>query len=215
MKLTTITGLFAVVLFASCSSGEKKVMVLTRSGSTVDESSKTITATNASGSESKEILLTDADKVTLQVKNDGKETPIEIPTNGAYFLNATKDTIVGSYAAYSAPRTTRDTIWQETIKRSIDSLTQLIEGKNVSAANRNFFVLPFTAVKVSDNAKAIVVAPFHQMTSVTKEEGKDPEVYRFYTVTEIREKIAKQTEATIAKPKTEEGGGVGNGKKKN
>jgi hypothetical protein len=197
MKLTTIGCLFAIVLFASCSpSGEKKILVLTRSGSTIDEDKKIITATGGSGSESKELLLTDGNKVTFQVKNGDKETAVEMPTNGCYFLNATKDTIVGSYTAYVAPKTTRDTIWQETIQRSIDSLTQLIEGKNVSAANRNFFIPPFSVAKVSDNPKAVMVAPFHKMSSLEKEDGKDPEVYNFFTVGEIRAKIAKQTEAT-------------------
>ena len=36
------------------------------------------------------------------------------------------------------------------------------------------------------------------MTSIEKEEGKEPEVYRFFTANEIRETIAKLQKLTIA-----------------
>ena len=181
-------------------------MVLVNGGSTVDEASKTVTANNGSGTETKEMNFSDGDKIALQLKVAGKQTAIDIPTNGYYILNATNDTVVGSYVNYAAPKAPSDSflvIKQETYKKSIDSLTQLIQGKNISAANKNYFVPPHTAVKVTDNATAIVIAPFHQMTSIEKEGDKDPEVYRFYTADEIRVKIEKQKAFTIAKPAVE------------
>ncbi len=215
MKLTNLGLLLAIVCFASCSSGNKKVLVLVNGGSTVDEASKTITSANGSGSETKELKFTGSDKTTLQLKADGKQTAIDIPTNGYYFLNATNDTVVGSYVTFSAPKSMNDTfgvIKQDVYKKSIDSLTELIAGKNISAANRNYFIPPHTAVKVTDNVDAIIVAPFHQMTTVEKEEGKEPEVYRFYTADEIRVKIEKQREFT--KPKPAAGDAKDGGKKK-
>ena len=88
---------------------------------------------------------------------------------------------------------------QEELKHGIDSLIQLTQGKNISAANRNFFVLPKTAVKISDNLDAFVVGPFHRMTSVEKDGDKVPEVYRFYSIQEIREIIDQLTALTKAK----------------
>lgn len=176
-------------------------MVLVNGGSTVDVATKTITANSGSGSETKEMIFTEGDKVTIQLKVSGKDSPIELPTNGYYFVNATNDTVVGSYVNYAAPKTTADTgtIKLEMFKKSIDSLTELIAGKNISAANRNYFLPPHTAVKITDNSSATFVAPFHQMTTIEKEEGKEPEVYRFYTADEIREKIEKQK--VFTKPK--------------
>jgi len=203
MKLISIGLLSAIVFFASCSSENKKILVLTKSGSTVDEATKMITGSISGSADSKEMNFSGGDKITLQLKIGSNETGIDIPTKGYYVLNATNDTIVGSYVNYSAPKEAVDTftvITQETYKKSIDSLTQLIEGKNISAANRNYFIPPHTAVKVTDNEAAIMVAPFHQMTSIAKEGDKDPEVYRFYTANEIRIKIEKQKTFTIGKP---------------
>jgi hypothetical protein len=85
---------------------------------------------------------------------------------------------------------------QEVLKTKIDSLQQLTTGANVSAANRNFFILPNQVVKVSENLDAFIVGPYHQMRSAEKVDGKDPEVYRFYSIREIRETIAKLEELT-------------------
>jgi hypothetical protein len=90
-------------------------------------------------------------------------------------------------------------ITQEMIKKSIDSLVALIEGKNVSAANRNYFILPFTAAKITNNMNAVIIAPFHNITTLEKDGDKDPEVYRFFSIKEIREKIEKQKAMTIYK----------------
>jgi archaellum component FlaF (FlaF/FlaG flagellin family) len=210
MKPTTIGLLLATVFFASCSSNNKKVMVLVKGTGTVDESAKTITIKGTTGSEEKEMNFNTADKVTLQVNAVEKQTTVDIPQNGYYLLNAKMDTIIGSYQNYSAPKTTADTtsmITQDVVLKSIDSLQQLLEGKNISAANRNFYILPFTAVKITDNINATIIPPYHQMTTLEKDGDKMPEAYRFYSIKEIREKIAKQKAMTVAKPETTYGNG--------
>jgi hypothetical protein len=52
-------------------------------------------------------------------------------------------------------------------------------------------LLPNTGVKITNNIDAHVVGPYHQMTSIAKEGDKDPEVYRFYSIKEVRELITK------------------------
>ena len=86
------------------------------------------------------------------------------------------------------------------LKQQLDSLQKLIKDSNVSAANRNYFILPNHAVKVTDNTDAFIVGPFHQMTSIKKEGDKEPEVYRFYMVSEIRETIDHLKSVTTAPP---------------
>ncbi len=83
----------------------------------------------------------------------------------------------------------------------IDSVILLSEGKNASAANRTFYILPNKAAKISDNIEADVVGPYHRMRSVEKKDGKDPEVYHFYSIKEIREKIAEMVALTVAEKK--------------
>ena len=197
MKKCMITCASLIVL-AACSSGNKKIIVYIKGNSTVNEDAKTITVVDGSGSDEKTIAYKTGDKVQLQVKGLGDDATVPIDNNGLYILNAKNDTIIGSYQNYSNPKSEAVVKTQEDLKHGIDSLVQLTEGKNISAAKRNFFILPKTAVKISDNVDAFVVGPFHKMTSVEKEGDKVPEVYRFYSIKEIRETIAKLTTLTKA-----------------
>lgn len=187
--LITIMGIF----LAACSTNNtKKIMIVATGNIDVNMDAKTITLSGGAGSNDKTVDFNVAGPLMLTLKDeDGKSSAISVNDNGYYILNARKDTIAGAYQNYSAPKTKVDTIKQETIERGIDSLSQLIEGKNVSAANRNFFVTPSNIVKITANMDAFVVPPFHRMASIEKVGDKEPEVYRFYTLNEIREKLTK------------------------
>lgn len=191
-----------IVSAVACSkTPQKKVLVYAKGTATVNESTKTITANDGAGSDEKTLVLNDKEKTSVNIETTNGKAAIDIPTNGYYVVNAKQDTIVGSYQVYGAAKTSKTVITQEALKKSIDSLEQLIQGKNISAANRNFFILPMTAVKVTDNLDAYIVGPFRQVTSIEKVDGKEPEVYRFYSVKEIRETIANLTKLTIAEKK--------------
>ncbi len=197
----TIVCLAALVALASCSSNPKKVIVYFKGNSTANAETKTITVKDGPGSEEKVLDFNSAEKVTLKIEGLDADASVDIPENGLYILNAKNDTIIGSYQKYSDPKATQTVITQEQLKKDIDSLVQLTQGKNISAANKNFYVLPKQVVKVSDNIESFVVGPFHKMTSVAKQGDKDPEVYRFYSIKEIRETIEKLTKLTIAEKK--------------
>jgi hypothetical protein len=202
MKLSAIYGLLFILLLSSCSKNEKKILLVNKGRAIVDVDAKSAVIKDAAGSEEHEMSYNTGDKVSIKVKAEDKDYTINIPENGYYLLNAKNDTIIGSYQKYSAPKTAVDTftmITQEMIKKSIDSLVALIEGKNVSAANRNYFILPFTAAKITNNMNAVIIAPFHNITTLEKDGDKDPEVYRFFSIKEIREKIEKQKAMTIYK----------------
>lgn len=203
MKLNFCLVAFAAILFTACSSNEKKIMVISKGKATIDVTGKTIAVKDGAGSEEAEMLYNTADKVVLKVKSEDKEVAIDIPENGYYILNTKNDTLIGSYQNYTeagSPTDTSKMITQEMIQQSIDSLIALTEGKNVSTANKNYYVLPFTAVKVTNNVNAFIVGPFHNITTIEKDGDKMPEVYRFFSIKEIREKIEKQKAMTVAKP---------------
>jgi major membrane immunogen (membrane-anchored lipoprotein) len=191
----------AAVVLTACSSNPKKILIYAKGSATVDKGAKTITLKDGPGQAEESVEYNSADKITLQLKGESGSTAIDIPENGLYILNAKNDTLIGSYQKYGTQKTTADTISQEMIKHSIDSLVQLTEGKNISEANRNFYILPKTAAKITTNMDAFVVGPFHQMTSIEKQGDKEPEVYRFYSIKEIREKIEKQKALTVAPKK--------------
>jgi len=194
--------LLAATMLLSCSGGNnlKRVLVISRGQATIDKDAKTITVTSGTSSEEQTIDFDTKDKITLQINSQAGKATVDLDSPGYYVVNAKPDTIVGSYQRYGAPPTETRTYTQDFIKHQIDSLQQLIKDSNVSAANRNYFILPNHAVKVTDNTDAFIVGPFHKMTSIQQEGNKEPEVYRFFMVSEIRETIDHLKALTKAPP---------------
>ena len=189
----------ASICLLSCSKNEKKVIVYSKGVANIDKDAKTIKVLAGGTSQEEQTLnFNTAEKISFNIQSPAGNASVEINDNGLYIINTKTDTIIGSYQVYGAPRTTTKVITQEQIKKDIDSLQQLVKGTNVSSNNRNFFIPPNSIVKVTSNINAFIVGPFHQMTSIEKEEGKEPEVYRFFTANEIRETIAKLQKLTIA-----------------
>ena len=187
--------LFACLMLStiliSCTSNTKRILVIAKGSVDINTDAKTITFKDGAGTEEKTADFNSNEKLTLQLKKETGNLSVELADKGYYILNGKNDTIVGSYQKYGAPKSSYDTIKQEVIKKGIDSLSLLIEGKNVSTANRNYYILPNQAVKITDNIDATIIAPYHQMTSIEKTGDKEPEVYRFYSLKEVRETIQK------------------------
>ena len=190
--------LSTVLLFTACS--DKKMVVMSKGPAEVNTDAKTIKAGDGAGHEEKEVTL-GGGKIVFKLDTPAGEATVELLDNGLYIVNVKNDTIIGSYQKYSDPKLAPNMVTQEALKQQIDSLQLLSEGKNVSAANRNFYLLPNQAVKISDNTKAMVVGPYHRIRSAEKVDGKDPEVYRFYSIKEIRENIAKMVALTVPEKK--------------
>jgi hypothetical protein len=191
--------LISIVLFSSCSGGLKRIYVMSKGPAQYDEAAKTITAKDGNGHDEKVLNISSAE-VALKLNGPTGEASINLKENGLYILNIKNDTIIGSLQNYVSTKKQKDMMSQDELKLKIDSLQQLVVAKNVSAANHNFFILPNQAVKITDNIDAIIVGPFHQMTTAEKIDGKAPEVYRFYSIREIRETITKLEGFTIAQP---------------
>jgi hypothetical protein len=204
MKINFIIVVASTIFFTACHS--KKIIVYANSNVAIDENAKTITQKDDEGHVDKEMKLKSGGKVELKVQQkDGSSRNIEIPEDGYYIVNVkAKDTVVGGFQKYSTQQEANRIITQEELKRSIDSLQQMIEGRNTSAANRTFFIPPNTAAKISSNTDATVIGPYHRMTSMEQQGNKEPEVYRFYSVKEIRETIDKLMQHTGEKPGEEE-----------
>lgn len=120
----------------------------------------------------------------------GKGT-VDLKEKGLYVVNVKNDTIIGSFQNYVAAENAGQVVSQETVIKKLDSLRLLVEAKNISAANRNFYILPNTAALITTNIEAEIVGPYHKMTSAYAKDGAAPEVYRFYSIREIRETIGK------------------------
>jgi len=194
--LVVLTGTF----ITACNSSSQKLIVYSNNGAIIDEAAKVITIKDTFGHNDKEIKFS-GDRTSLKVKLSSGEQDIAIEGTGYFIVNAkARDTIIGGFQKYSTPEEANRVMTQEELARNIDSLKQMITGSNTNAANKTFFILPYTAAKITDNTDAFIVGPYHRMTSIAKEGDKEPEVYRFYSVREVRETIGKLEKLTGAKP---------------
>ena len=185
----------AVILLSACGK-DKKMIVMSKGPADINADTKTITSKDGSGHEEKEVNLS-GDKNVYKLSTPAGEASVELAGSGLFIVNAKNDTIIGAYQKYGDPKLAQNIVTQEKLKQQIDSMQLLVENKNVSAANRNFYIFPNTAVKISDNTQSMVVGPYHRMRSAEKIDGKDPEVYRFYSIKEVRENIAKMIAMTV------------------
>ena len=204
MKTNLIILAACVLVFTACNNHIKKIIVYANNEADINEEAKTVTQKDTVGHLDKTIQYSTGDKVLLKTKSLAGETTIDIPEDGYYIANLkAKDTIIGGYQKYSTPGEANRVMTQADLLRNIDSLQQMIENKNISAANRTFFILPTTAAKITANIEATIVGPYRRMTSIAKEGDKDPEVYRFYSINEVRETIAKLKPLTVGAPAPE------------
>jgi hypothetical protein len=198
MRANIFTCLGAIILLTSCSGHTKKIIVYANSNAQISEETKTVVNKDNTGHLDQTLTYSTGDKVTLKVTfMDGKTAAIDFPESGYYIANAkAQDTIVGGFQKYATPEQANRVMTQEELKHNIDSLKQMVTGANTNAANRTYFILPGTAAKVTENTKAEIVGPYHRMTSIAKTGDEEPEVYRFYSISEVRETIGKLEKLT-------------------
>jgi hypothetical protein len=192
-----IAGICLAILFTACSSDQKTLIVMSKGPADIDLNAGTIKSKDGAGHEEKKLDM-NSKQVSFKLSTPAGEATVEMLDNGLYIINVKNDTIIGSYQKYTSAKLPQNVITQESLKQKIDSLNLLLEGKNVSAANRNYFILPNQATKISANPLAEVVGPYHQMRSAEMIDGKEPEIYRFYSIKEIREMITKLQALTVA-----------------
>ena len=186
-QLLTCFSLLAFL--ASCSSGQKKVYVISNGEANIDTDNRKITVSGR-GHQEKEIVLYDEGRSDFDITSQAGNATVSLPDNGIYLVNLKSDTIVGSWVNYTAPKTEVDKISEEELRANIDSLQKIISGQ-VSAEKKTFFILPNQAVKITGNTEAHVVTPFHRMTSMEVKKGETPEVYRMYMISEVRATLDK------------------------
>jgi hypothetical protein len=189
--------LSVVLLLSACK--DKKLIVLSKGPAEVNTDAKTISAKDGTSHEEKEVTI-GSSNVTYKITSPAGEASLDLPGDGLFIVNAKKDTIVGGWQFFSDPKNQK-TITQEELKHRIDSMIALSEGKNTGAKTRAYFILPNKAERISDNTTSMVIGPYHRMRSLEKVDGKDPEVYHFYTLSEFRERIEELKALTVGEKK--------------
>lgn len=150
-----------------------------------------ISMTDGSGYTEQTVEINGDKPVTWNVTTPSGKTTVNIPQEkGFYILNLKSDTIVGAEQIMGKDLGGR-TISQEELKVKIDSLTKLTTGSNVSADGHNYFIVPNQLIKVSSNMDVKVFGPFTKIpgTLDADKNGNAPQLYKFYTNSEMRDLI--------------------------
>jgi hypothetical protein len=189
-KVLIVIGISSLT-FASCSSKhEKKVFVLSNGKFTVDESQQTINLDPSNTHTEQELTYNKSDKVTITVKTpDGTKT-FDVPDDGSYVLSLKVDTLTGGIVNYGTAGSPAS-MSTEQYDHMVDSTQQLVEGKNASDASKTFFILPSSIKKISSSTSVKVIGPYKGIPYSLEpdDNGKIPEVYKFFTNKQQRESL--------------------------
>jgi hypothetical protein len=188
-----------VTFMTSCTNEVQKKVVIMGRGDIKVEGNK-ISVSGGSGYVEKAVELREEGAVTWEVNNAGNNSTVNIPAEpGTYILNLKTDTIVGSRQNIGTDLTASRTITQEEIKEKIDSLTQLTMGTNVSLGGSNYFIIPNQLIKITSNKNGRIFGPYTKIPAALDmdADGKEPEIYKFYTNSEMRGLIKNFKEMTF------------------
>jgi hypothetical protein len=209
IQMKKLSGLLFSALFflGACSSHQKKVLLYADSKIQVDESQKNITVEDGTTQVEQELNFNSGDPVVLNITGPGGKYTLEIKEDGLFLANLKKDTVVGSMQHTGESRHTR--ITQQELQLQLDSLNKLVKGENISAAAKNYFIPPGQIAKISNFTNAKIFGPYQPVPSAF-DASSVPEIYKFYSLSEEKEIIAKLTE--MSKYKYEKGDEKGTGK---
>ena len=192
--------LSALLFLGACSSHQKKVLLYANSKIQVDESQKNITVTDGTTQVEQELDFNSGDPVVLNITGPNGKYTLEVKEDGLFLANLKKDTVVGSMQHTGESRHTR--ITQQELQLQLDSLNKLVKGENISAAAKNYFIPPGQIVKISNVTNAKIFGPYQPVPSAF-DASSVSEIYKFYSLSEEKEIIAKLTE--MSKYKYERG----------
>jgi hypothetical protein len=195
MQRLSVLLFIAVVLgFTACKGHEKKILVYASSDIQADNTKTNITVTDGTTHHEQELLFTGSDPVTLNITSPQGKYTLAATDDGLYIANLKNDTVIGSFQHVGSDNGTA-TITQDALKQKLDSLQQLLSGQNVSDANRNYFIPPGKIAKITSQTQAKVFGPFTTIPG-SFDAGSVPEIYKFYSIKEIREIIGNLQKMT-------------------
>jgi hypothetical protein len=186
--------LLTVVGFTACKGHAKKILVYASSDIQVDNTKQHISVTDGGPHREQELDFSGSDPVTLDAQSPLGKLSVTATDDGLYIFNLKGDTVIGSFQHVGADNGEAK-ITQDALTQKLDSLQKLVQDQNVSDANRNYFILPGKLVKISSNPKGKVFGPFTTIPG-SFDAGSVPEIYKFYSINEVREIIANLQKMT-------------------
>ena len=184
-KFKIILSALAITILTSCSGHSKKVLIFASSDIQLNDKNIKVSEGTTHHEQTAEF---NGDKITLSVQSPAGNLSFDLAEDGLYILNLKNDTVVGSFQRVGAEG--HNKITQDELKQKVDSLQQLILGKNISAANKNYFIAPNKIAKITTATNAKIFGPYTTIPA-SFDAGSVPEIYKFYTNREVKEIIEK------------------------
>ncbi|ANI87962.1 hypothetical protein A9P82_00700 [Arachidicoccus ginsenosidimutans] len=198
--------LFAILplaVLASCGASKERKLLVVASGE-ITVSANTISIGDTSGGASnQEIDLKDASQGTFSVTNNGVKSSVTVPAEAGYYIyNAGTNAVYGSQLIEGKDYNVSHELDLDEQKAMIDSLTKVLAGTNISAANKNYLINPGQIVKLNDDvAHTQVFAPFQPLGDIAEaSDGKPTVLYKFYSKDELQTRLKDVEDSYNAQP---------------
>lgn len=196
MKKTFAILLLSASIVGCGKEATKKILVLGRGELTANGTS--VVMKDGAGHIEK-LMEVDKNVNELSVDVGSGAKSIKVPTEEGYFvLNLKKDTIISSKQDLGADLNRNAVISQESLQGMIDSMQQLVAGANLQEG-KTVLIAPQEVKKITSKSTAQVFGPFTGIPSSidADADGKAPELYKLFTNTQLRERIANYKKATV------------------
>lgn len=182
-----IAAILAVTAFTACTPNSKRVVIMASGKVTVTDNAVSLQPGNTHNITELEVK---DEKITVNTPAGANVYPL--PKKGLYLLNLKNDTLVGSYQRLGKASTAQYRMTQADLKRSIDSVQQLMAGHANDSA-RTYALAPNQIIKITDNLNAQIIGPYMKMPT-SFQGGSDLEIYKFYTNNEMQETVDRLKE---------------------
>jgi hypothetical protein len=188
-KIRNMVCFFLCVALSACSGHHKKILIFAGSEIQTDESQKKITVSDGTTHHEKVLDFSSSSPVSIEITSSAGKYNLDATDDGLYIANLESDTVVGSFQHTGADNG-KVTYTADRLKHAIDSLQELTTGLNVHPGSGNYFIPPGKMARITANTGSKVFGPFTTVPSGF-DAGSVPELYKFYTNSEVREIINK------------------------
>jgi hypothetical protein len=180
--------------FSACKGHSKKILLYASGDIQTDNTKTNITVADGTTHHEQELDFPGSEPVTLNVQSPQGKFALNATEDGLYIANLKNDTVIGSYQHVGSDNGDSK-ISQDALKQKLDSLQKLLLDQNVSDANRNYFILPGKIARITSEGRAKVFGPYTTIPG-SFDAGSAPEIYKFYSIREVREIVGNLQKMT-------------------
>ncbi|HTN39120.1 MAG TPA: hypothetical protein VL053_18710 [Arachidicoccus sp.] len=192
-------ALLPLAVLASCGKSNQRKLLIISNGNITSNGQNLKIDNPSDGAVEKIIDLNDPNQTSFTLDNNGTKSTIEIGSEtGFYVLNLMKDTLFGSQLVDGRDYNNKEDLGLDKQKLMIDSLKLVLQGKNISEANKNFQIKTGQVIKITNDLEhARVFGPYKALDSNidAPADGKPPVLFKIYSSEELQLRLQEVEES--------------------